>query len=186
MEQPASFYDKIYSTSKRYRLSAENCVYYPMWEVVLSWLHDHKVIELGCGSGQFGGICLADGIDYHGIDFSKEAIKIANGTWNGYFEVGDALTADLTDCTAVVMLELLEHIDRDLECVGRIPEGIMTIISVPQTGISKAHVREFRSLDDVLNRYRPLINIDCYSAMRLPPDDPKGGIWYLIKGARLL
>ncbi len=51
-----------------------------------------KVLDLGCGNGRLYELCKNAGVDYVGIDNSKELIKLAQkNNPEGKFMVGDAL-----------------------------------------------------------------------------------------------
>ena len=179
-EQPASWYDQVFATSAHYRLPANKCRYFPMWQQILPWLAGKHVLDLGCGPGQFGSLCLEAGINYRGVDFSPEAVRMAGNVTGRpeLFTVDNAMTCPLGDADCIVMLEMLEHINDDLGCVSRVPAGLMVVLSVPFGGPSKAHVRGFSSSGEVAARYSPLVDI---AEQR---EIGRSGRWFFLHGVR--
>src|SRR3989304_2872934 len=95
MEQQVKWYDDAYKVSLEYQKEPEDSRYYPIWNKALSLINDERIIDLGCGSGQFAKLLLNHGKDFIcGIDFSREAISMAQELNPGYkqkFIVGDIL-----------------------------------------------------------------------------------------------
>ncbi len=161
-------YDSIYAVGghkseyhKRYTKSR----YYPMWHQVFLWvkqLRKPKVLDIGCGVGQFAQLLIDNGImQYHGIDFSKVAIAIAKQKHPEKFQCVDALQYQgyYGDFNAVCLLEVLEHIPNDKLLLARLKSGSTVIISVPNYD-SETHIRFFDNAREVQRRYRHLINFD--------------------------
>jgi hypothetical protein len=72
------------------------------------------------------------------------------------------------------LLEILEHIEADLDVLRLVPEGSPVVISVPSFD-DPAHVRHFPNQDAVRKRYGPYIDI---SMIRTPWK------WFVVKGTK--
>ena len=66
-----------------------------------------------------------------------------------------------------VLLEVLEHLDDDLDALERIPPGLPVVFSVPNFW-SRAHVRRFLQPRDVFDRYGPLLDFDAWQVLAFP------------------
>lgn len=66
----------------------------------------------------------------------------------------DVFNADL-----FIILEVLEHIERDLDLIKSLPKGKIVIFFVPNMD-SAGHVRFFRDIHEVENRYVGFCNIN--------------------------
>lgn len=162
-EQNAAYYDRLYQAAGHYRQHYTASRYYFVWSVLVDRLLRAgvvSVLDVGCGTGQFAALVRDRGIrSYCGIDFSPEAVRVARAVCpESRFEVASALETDLFDTLeydAVVCLELLEHMEQDLELLRRIPVGTRFYGSVPNFP-DTAHVRYFSSDDEVFDRYATL------------------------------
>jgi len=162
MEQQVKWYDEVYRVNLEYRKEPEDSRYYPIWNKALSLINGERVIDFGCGSGQFAKLVLNHGKKFVcGIDFSTEAILIAqklNPEYKQKFVVGDLLNGfqrspyDLVTC-----FEVLEHISQDLDVIKRIDSGKRFIFSVPNYDY-RSHVRKFDTLMDIQERYGGLLD----------------------------
>ncbi|MCU0320626.1 MAG: class I SAM-dependent methyltransferase [Flavobacteriales bacterium] len=163
-EKPAPFYDEFYARSDAYRWHYSDTLYFPLWVQMEFLLRPHKrskILDIGCGSGQFGHYLQDKGYpDYRGIDFSKQAIDMARSVCKFPFEVADALTPEVLDSPydVVVSMEVLEHITRDLDLVKGIRPGTICFFTVPDHD-SVAHVRFFKSDRSVRRRYYEFLDI---------------------------
>ena len=95
-----------------------------------------SIVDIGCGPGQFACLMQDNGIQrYLGLDFSTLRLEHARRICPGYgFQVTDIFKSDVLathDYDAVVMLEFLEHVDRDLDALGKIKPGTFVIATVP-------------------------------------------------------
>lgn len=127
-----------------------------------------KIIEIGCGSGLFANMLFDNGFeDYLGIDFSPEAIRLAQTACPCYsdkFICCDAFEylelCSQNDKAIYALFEVLEHIYKDIELVNMLPSGSNIIFSVPNFK-SFNHVRTFDNLQQITDRYY-MLNINQY------------------------
>jgi len=153
----------------------------------ISRMDDPRVLDVGCGAGGLAEMLYDRGIkDYTGFDFSASRLGFARSRVPAYrFEVDDAYTTDLfdtVDYTVVVSTEFMEHVEGDLEVLGRIRPGTRVICTVPDHGHT-SHVRFFLNETAVVDRYGPFL-ADCrvdrvrnvtgtsvfvFDGIRLPP-----------------
>lgn len=145
------------------------------------------ILEIGCGTGQLAALIArnSEGVSYVGFDFSPERIEVARSRHIGdvaRFEVADAYTTSLVEnreWDAVVCTEVLEHLEGDLEILGRIPPGTRVLATVPDFP-ADGHVRFFRTAEHVVVRYAPFFK-------RLDVTEIKnrnGSLLYLLDGVR--
>jgi SAM-dependent methyltransferase len=99
---------------------------------------DTLVVDVGCGTG--GNLAvLAGRYDCLGIDASEEALRLAhNRNGRARFERGQLpndLPAELTHASAVLLADVLEHVERDVESLATIvdwaPDGCLFLLTVP-------------------------------------------------------
>lgn len=76
--------EEFYQTRKKYSSETEEMKTYIK--------ENEKVLDLGCGTGRLYEIFKNKGVDYTGIDFSEELIKIAKEKYGDRFVVGDILS----------------------------------------------------------------------------------------------
>lgn len=163
MEQTNKWYDEAYRVSQEYKKEPEDSRYYPVWDKALSLINGERVIDFGCGSGQFAKLLLNNGKCFMcGIDFSGFAISIAytlNPEHKQKFIVGDILKdLCIPEYDLVVCFEVLEHIAQDLEAIKKIDSGKRFIFSVPNYDY-QSHVRKFNSEVEIIKRYSDLVDI---------------------------
>ncbi len=139
--------------------------YYFLWCVVADRLMrglEPPILEIGCGAGQFASMLYDKGIEgYLGIDFSAEAVVIARASCpKCTFLVEDFCATNVLSTlnySTVVILEVLEHLQKDLEVLKRIRSGTRVFGSVPSFP-STFHVRCFSSCEKVAGRYAELFD----------------------------
>jgi len=168
-------------------VSPEKSRYYRLWKFILDehLKLDCKILDVGCGAGQFARLCIDRGLRYVGVDFSQEAIKIARQhAPEGAFHVVDVakdqslLRAGNYD--VAVFIEFLEHVENDVEILSSVPKGKKVVLSVPAF-MDRAHVRAFYSPEMVLTRY--------FKAILKKPSEVKpikiaGAVIYVVSGVR--
>jgi len=159
----AEHYDYIFENRRdKYRCPPEESPYYPLWTAVLGLIKGPvKILDVGCGPGQFAELCVKAGHEYIGLDWSRVAIE-AGREGPGEFHLVD-LQKDRThfkeDYDVATFVEFLEHVPNDLEILADVPQGRTVILTVPDYG-GKEHFRFFKDLDEVTQRYRPIIAVN--------------------------
>jgi len=163
-EQPAQWYDDHYDSAILPQRHYAASKYYFLWALVASKIlslgpRPKHVLDLGCGTGQFGALLWDQGVTgYTGVDFSYEAIRLANRALpEHYFLIqGNLLVASWPrDYDCVVLIETLEHIERDMAVLAKIKPGVPVVLTVPDFA-SESHVRYFENEIDVADRYEDL------------------------------
>ena len=153
--------DAFYRNSIAQAAPADQSLYFGIWQAVAARIaagSARRLLDVGCGPGQFAEFILGavPDVDYTGVDFSAVAI----GLGKTRVPAASFLQANLIDSNKlnalnydiVVALEVLEHIDSDLELLGRLRSGARFVGSVPNFD-SFGHVRFFRDADAVRARY---------------------------------
>ena len=158
----SDFYDSIFKRggwNKEYFKIPEKCIYYPVWSKVLTHLNvNDRILELGCGAGQFAYLVFKKGFNYlKGIDFSLEAIKLAkkfNPEKKDLFIQGDLEDRSLYsgDYNTVILNEVLEHLQYDQLVLAFIREGTKVVFTVPDY-MGTGHVRIFKNKREIEQRY---------------------------------
>jgi SAM-dependent methyltransferase len=201
-QQPASYYDQVYSNSQEYSKPWQNSRYVKVWErMVQRFNKELSVHDLGCGVGQTAHFMKDQGFKfYYGVDFSEIAIEKAakssensylrkNGKscrWeNGYYfrcrGIIDYISSynpeshGLSELNQFFLSEVLEHIENDEAILAVLSQkftGSRISLSVP-TFDDKSHVRHFKSTISVKERYSPFINIQDLSQI---------GPWIIVQG----
>jgi len=185
----ADWYDERYELSAEYAKHYSESQYYAVWTVIADRLGQvgvEKVLDLGCGPGQFATLLHDKGVKaYRGLDFSATSIRLAQGCCPAYeFAVADISEAgviEACDYDCVVTLEFLEHVDGDVAILQRIRSGTKVFATVPNFP-DPGHVRHFLSTAEVRDRYEQAfssIEVDTFLL------DPKGYSLYLIDGTKL-
>ncbi len=161
-EWTAAQYDRLYSQpGTSYTRHYTESIDYFLWTVIADRIPaDSSILEIGCGSGQFAHLLAEHGVTrYTGFDMSSQAVSLARQRLPHFaFHVADALTTALlsdADYDTVVSTEVLEHIDHDLEVVGRVRPGVRCLMSVPNFPYP-SHVRYFKDEQAVRDRYGSL------------------------------
>jgi len=162
-EKSASFYDEYY---KRRGVEV-NWALKGVMSYVIDELKKRKVksvLDIGCGAGAMLERCEKNNITGHGFDFSHEAIKICR-KFRGLSRVwvGDAKEADnyILGYGAYLCLEVLEHIENDIDVITRLRSQSLFIFSVPSwASKGSSHVRCFGNDNQIRVRYGGLIKIE--------------------------
>jgi SAM-dependent methyltransferase len=169
-ERSKEWYDAIYQDNTQksgtYSQEPEKSQYYQVWQKTIDIIKEKNlsaVLDIGCGPGQFGKLCIKNKLGYLGWDFSKTAIEMAkrlNPNNTLQFKVcSDLLTMrDITFPQVITMIEVLEHIDKDILLLNKLFCKTL-IISVPDYN-NAGHVRWFRSEEEIRARYGEVIPIE--------------------------
>jgi 2-polyprenyl-3-methyl-5-hydroxy-6-metoxy-1,4-benzoquinol methylase len=158
------YYDQLFTRVDDYRAHYRDSRYYVLWTQVISLLRQvpsPRILEIGCGPGQFAHYLHDEGFrDYHGFDFSPEAVRRAREVVpQAHFEVGDALAEESYrgEYNVAVVLEVLEHVSDDLGVLDRLRDGAVVLFSLP-TFDDEAHLRHFRSPQEIVQRYQSRVD----------------------------
>ena len=143
--------------------------YRPLYTQIINLLPNPDkcptIIDLGCGIGYFAGyLCKRKYTKYIGFDFSKSVIELAKKHAPDFEYVllnlyDDNLEELIKSYNLFTMIETLEHIDNDFDILNKLPTGSVLVGSVPNSK-SKGHVRVFRGVHDVFNRYQSIIKFN--------------------------
>jgi 2-polyprenyl-3-methyl-5-hydroxy-6-metoxy-1,4-benzoquinol methylase len=157
------YYDRIFTCVDDYRAHYRDSRYFVLWTQVIALLRrlpSARILEIGCGPGQFAHYLYDQGLrDYHGFDFSPEAIRRAREVVSQSFEVGDAAgeAPYRRDYNVAIVLEVLEHVSDDLGILAHLRRGTVVIFSLP-TFDDEAHVRYFRGAQEIVTRYQRVVD----------------------------
>ncbi len=124
--------------------------------------HGKKIIDVGCGIGWFTDMLYFNiSRNILGIDFSKLAIWFhARRMYPAIpFTIGDIYDYDYTGCDIAVLTEVLEHIDKDIELLSKLPKGCIVYATVPfeKERVDITHVREY-SINSATERYKNILD----------------------------
>lgn len=162
----------------------EDSPWLPMYQEAARWLIGcEPIVDLGCGTGRFAHAAAHAGHDggYVGFDFSEAIVDEARRyiAWAApEYPVTRIKVRDLRKwkpdeirpgATTYVCLEVLEHLDDDLDLIGRIPGGHRLIFSVPNYG-SATHVRSFPAPAAIWERYAGLLEFQRWSLIEIGSD----------------
>ncbi|KGP71255.1 class I SAM-dependent methyltransferase [Pontibacillus yanchengensis] len=165
-EKGADYYDKHIN---RFLAPLETSPWKDLYVEVLSYLSSSEdmgtIIDLGCGTGRLARLLVNHGYtDYFGIDFSKNAIQEATAyVPEATFVMGDLYDRYILEIIQTyrtfIILEVLEHLERDREVIASLPKGSRVIISVPNFD-NESHVRTFSNIEAIEERYESLLTIE--------------------------
>jgi SAM-dependent methyltransferase len=183
----AAWYDAAFEGGDHWRKHYTDSPYCFLWTVIADRIVQSgslSVLDVGCGPGQLASVLRDKGIrSYCGLDFSPKRIEQARQVCPEFeFVVADAFATDLferRDYDLVVTTEFLEHVEGDLELIGRIRSGTRVLGTVPNFPYV-AHLRHFRAAEEVEARYAPVfktLRVDTFLASR------EGKTFFLLDGA---
>lgn len=161
-------------------LPLEESPWLPLYEEAARLIGNDPVIDLGCGTGRFAQALYRQTRrgSYLGIDFSSRALAEAKRAFPEGVRRDEGITFSKQDLarwkpsdslaggTVFTCLEVLEHLEGDLDLVRRIPPGFRLVFSVPNYP-SAAHVRDFRTVGAVWKRYGLLVTFTRWSLIDL-------------------
>jgi len=159
-EEPASFYNRAYANKGNdYHGPPEDSRFYKIWFFILEHYIEKPttILDIGCGTGQFGAMCTKRRHRYIGVDYSKVAIKVAKKMCpKGKFYVRDIIKKRnaITNgrYKVITFVEFLEHIQDDLGVIKSVPKGKTIIATLPSFG-GKPHIRYFPTVLSAKERY---------------------------------
>lgn len=160
-----------------------------LFQTALGWIQDSfpveiKIVELGCGSGQFANMLFDAGYtNYIGYDFSSAAIARAaelNPIQREHFRQKDIREIKWSDdVELIVIFEVLEHMADDIAAVEALPDGVSVLFTVPNFD-SFNHVRKFDGLSAIVERYGTYFQFSRYQRI----DTKYGKCWFLLEGKK--
>jgi SAM-dependent methyltransferase len=131
----------------------------------------HRILDFGCGFGQFLEMCRLFGMEAIGVDRSQARRSGANAS----------IVADLDETEgsfdAITMFEVLEHLDDPLATlkmlVGRLKPGGIMIVEVPDTSgvtdiATRDHYYKVHPLDHI-NAFTPKTLVALMGRVGLAP-----------------
>ena len=130
-----------------------------------------RLLDFGCGSGEFLNMARAFGFDVAGVDRSAARRKIAG------FEIANDLTEIVGDFDVITMFEVLEHLDDPLEMLKlltkRLRQNGIFVVEVPDcTGITRvASKHDYRAIHplDHINAFEPNTLVEMMRRVGLCP-----------------
>jgi 2-polyprenyl-3-methyl-5-hydroxy-6-metoxy-1,4-benzoquinol methylase len=164
-EATADIYDRQFSEDEQSRCHYLDSIWFSLYREVCRQLEParhHQILEVGCGTGALAH-CILENVDipYRGFDFSSVAVQQAQRRTkrDDCFFVGDARAAKSYEWPydTIVCLEVLEHIERDLDVVAHWRSSCECICSVPNFSY-QTHVRWFQNEQEIVSRYGHLIS----------------------------
>jgi trans-aconitate methyltransferase len=184
-QQPKEYYDNLWSGEYYKRAASELTHWFPVWEAVakLAVRGPEMVVDLGCGPGHLAERLIEHGLSgrYVGYDFSSVAIeeakkRIVNDRFT--FACVDLCSFDFVpqERACYVATEFFEHVEFDLEILGRIPEHSRVIFSVPSFD-DPGHVRHHPTVESIWDRYSDAVSIYGVRTML-------GGHRYVVDGVK--
>ncbi|MCA9050706.1 MAG: class I SAM-dependent methyltransferase [Planctomycetaceae bacterium] len=164
-EKGPDWYDESFEGTEHWREDYTCSRYYFLWSLIVDRLIRDgldRVFDVGCGPGQFACLARDRGIKhYWGLDFSKKRIEYARSVCPEFqFILEDALKTDKfqsIEYQVVIMTEVLEHVEDDLGLLSLLRPGTRVVASVPDFPY-ESHVRHFKSVSEVSDRYGPLMS----------------------------
>ena len=164
-EKQAEYYDEYFIESGDFQTHYKDSIYFVHWTQVIQFLRklqQPKLLEVGCGTGQLAEYLRDEGFNHYvGFDFSKKGIDLAQKRIPEFtFFEGNALDSSSFSIAydVAICLEVLEHIERDLEVIRNIETGKRIIFSLPNFKV-ESHVRWFVKPRQIKARYYKLIDI---------------------------
>jgi SAM-dependent methyltransferase len=187
-ERSPAWYDRSFSRTIEPHRHYTESEHYFLWSVIAQlMIRDgvRSILDLGCGSGQLALLLRDRGFpSYCGIDFSQKRIEWARKNCPGFaFVLGDIFQSDLLATfpyDAVVCAEFLDHVQSDLEVIGRIRTGARLYAIIPSFSYA-SHVRYFKDSGEVTERYA-----SHFKDFRVSPliADRKGKTYFLMEGIK--
>ena len=149
---------------------------------------NRTIVDLGCGVGGFAELLFKKGYkNVLGIDFSTYGVQVCQERIPNFtFRVGDVRSSvtlkKLRGYSIFTILEVLEHINGDMDLLYSIPSKSIVIFSVPNKDHG-SHVRFFNNANEVMERYKKVVRFECEK--RVDKREKPGQIMFLFKTVRL-
>jgi 2-polyprenyl-3-methyl-5-hydroxy-6-metoxy-1,4-benzoquinol methylase len=160
-ERDSKYYDERFEKSMHYSLDvdADHSCHSDLYNFVIKlFAKEDKILELGCGTGQFANKIIDSGFNYKvGIDFSKIGIKMCHKRCpDNIFLCRDLniISFNRFNYNTILSLETIEHIEGDFDILQRIKPGTKVIISVSSFDVLKRYSCIFSTIKvHTINRY---------------------------------
>lgn len=188
-EQPASYYN---DNLKAFLAPYEDSKWRAVYDAAVALMPADKSIricDVGCGTGRLAEALRRAGYtNYVGYDFAESRIAEARRYMPDVdfrlLSVFDPAAAELhAEADVSCITEVLEHIDGDLALLESIPPGKIVVGSVPNF-LDTAHVRKFRDVASITERYGALLNVDTASVAAIPSPNKPELLTFVFSGRR--
>lgn len=184
----SEYYNRIYSemSGEYAKVHPEKSIYFEVWKGIRNLISANAtVLELGCGVGLFAKYLMESGVNYQrGVDYSTVAIdraKAINPTHQNKFHIMDLRHVNrIPNHFTVICLEVLEHLENDLELLEKIDINTEVIFTVPDFDC-ESHQRHFKTEDEVFQRYTKLFSFVLIHKVKIT----SGNGVYIVKGVRI-
>lgn len=172
----AAWYDEAMASEGALAMEVlENSPWLQLYEAAAKLVTNRSaaIVDLGCGTGRFIEQLYRNHHQGHavGVDFAPAVLDAARRYTRkrpATYELCDLrqwkAPFPLPGNTIFTCLEVLEHIEDDLDLVRRIPPGHTLVFSVPNFE-SASHVRWFHGAGDVWERYSPLLSMESWQIL---------------------
>jgi 2-polyprenyl-3-methyl-5-hydroxy-6-metoxy-1,4-benzoquinol methylase len=163
IEQPKEYYDKL-----MYKYPAAEIKYQKLYDSVLKFTPTDKnvrILDVGCGTGGLINTLKNNGYtNIIGLDFSDYCVNYCKKRFPNvnFFQIDlkdSSSKKFIQDFPVVIMLEVLEHLKDDISVIKKIKSDSLVIFSLPNYD-SKGHVRFFKNIDEIKNRFEPVLVIE--------------------------
>lgn len=160
MIKDKNYYDEKHAINIKKKLTIYDDIYKKVNELIKE---PTNFLDIGCGTGDVIKFIDKNKIqNYTGIDFSSVGIENCKKNYPNYnFFEFDFSTSKIDSFMAgrktFLSLEVLEHIENDINIIKQIPLGIRLILSLPNFN-SPGHVRFFKDENEIKERYKDYLN----------------------------
>jgi 2-polyprenyl-3-methyl-5-hydroxy-6-metoxy-1,4-benzoquinol methylase len=163
IEQTKDYYDKL-----MYKYPSSEIKYQKLYDSVLKFIPVNKnvrILDVGCGTGGLINTLKNNGyLNITGLDFSTYCVNYCKKRFpnNNFVQLDlkkNSSKKFINNFSIIIMLEVLEHISDDLNVIKKIKSGSLVVLSLPNYD-SKGHVRFFKNIDEIKNRFETALTIN--------------------------
>jgi len=173
------YYNRVYTTSEKYKQHYEDIIYFPLYKLVLTKLNRHdRIFELGCGSGHLAHMLRDNDFNnYVGADFSSVAIAQAKERTDQLFFEQDILQNNIwVNYDIIIATEVFEHLYYE-KVLEKLNKGTQIVFSVPNF-LCDSHIYSWQDEQSIRNDFEKYINIITIE-IAMTRKEKK---WFLING----